>query len=125
VAVFSMGGTVEAVMDAVDELGERGIDPTVVNLSSLPVDADAVRAIAGAHPAVFVIEDHHVVGGIADELAPILLSMAEPPRVKVWGVPDYGQAAAPDELYARYRLDRSSVVDHLVSYLQSMSLSGR
>ena len=125
VVVFSMGGMLEVILDAVPDLLARGIDPTVVNVSSLPVDADAVRAIASAHAATFVIEDHHLVGGLADELAPILLSMAEPPRVKLWGVPDYGQAAAPDDLYARYRLDRHGVVDHLVSYLQPTTTNGR
>ena len=119
VAVFSMGGMLEVILDAADDLVELGIDPTVVNISSLPVDFEAVRRIAVGHPAVFVIEDHHVIGGLADEIGRILLSLAAPPRVRVWGVPDYGQAAAPDDLYARYRLDRPAVVDHLVSYLHS------
>ncbi|WP_431875916.1 transketolase family protein [Amycolatopsis sacchari] len=117
VAVFSMGGMVPVIADAVTDLTEHGIDPTVVNVSSLPADAGAIREIATAHPAVFIIEDHYVVGGLADEISRILLAVPNPPRVRSWGVPDYGQAAAPEDLYARYRLDRRAVVDHLMSYL--------
>lgn len=117
VAVFSMGGMLEVLMGAADELAEQGIDPTVVNISSLPVDPGGVREIAGTHPAVYVVEDHHSVGGVADEIGRILLSMSEPPPVRFWGVPDYGQAAAPADLYARYRLDQSGVVEQLKSFV--------
>jgi transketolase len=104
VAVFAMGGTIPVALDAA-----TGSDATVVNVSSLPVDTGAVAAIARAHRVVVVVEDHYRVGGLADEVGRILLSMPERPRFEVVAVPDYGQAAPPEELYRRYGLDAAGV----------------
>ncbi|MFC6087765.1 transketolase family protein [Saccharothrix lopnurensis] len=115
-AVFTMGGMVEVVLDSLEPLAEHGVRPTVVNQSSLPADREAVRALGRRHASVFVLEDHFVTGGVADEIGRILLELDRPPRFGVWGVPDYGQAAAPADLYARYRLDVPSVVEHLRAF---------
>ncbi|MFG1799520.1 transketolase family protein [Micromonospora carbonacea] len=116
VVVFSMGGPVGVVLDALDTLAARGITPTVVNVSSLPVDAAALGDIVDAHRRVFVIEDHYVRGGLADEIARIVLDRGHRVAFRAWGVPDYGQAGDPRDLYARYRLDRDGVVHHLTSF---------
>jgi transketolase len=112
-AVFTMGGMVAVLLEALPALVRDGLDPTVINVSSLPVDRQAVQDLAAAHHAVFVVEDHFVSGGIADEIGRLLLGMDSPPRFGSWGVGDYGQAAAPEELYARYRLDVAGLVDLL------------
>ena len=119
VAVLTMGSMVEVVLDSVDELVADGIDPTVINVSSLPVDRETVRDIASAHPRVFVLEDHSVTGGLADEVSRALVDVPRPPRVRVWGVQGYGQAAAPEDLYARYQLDGAAVIDHLTAFVQN------
>ncbi|MFD0634746.1 transketolase C-terminal domain-containing protein [Catenulispora yoronensis] len=113
IAVVTMGGMVRVVLDALPPLAEQGIRPSVVSLSSLPVDPDALRRVCGAHRTVFVVEDHYVTGGIADEVARALLELPHPPRFVGHGVRDYGQAAAPDELYARYRLDSRSIGEQI------------
>jgi transketolase len=112
-AVLTMGAMAAVVLDALPRLDPT---PTVVNVSSLPVDADAVRAIAQRHQKVFVVEDHHVVGGLADEIARCLLAMPRPPRWGSWGVPDYGQSGSPAELYDRYRLDARGIADVLRNF---------
>jgi transketolase len=112
-----MGGMVRVLLDTLPALAEHGIHPTVVNLSSLPVDAAAVQRLAARHGLVFAIEDHFVKGGISDELSRTLLQMDSPVRFGSWGVQDYGQAGAPDDLYARYRLDSEGIVSLLRSFV--------
>jgi transketolase len=124
IAVITMGGMVEVVLDSLEPLATHGIYPTVVNLSSLPADRAAVRELARTHHAVFVVEDHFVTGGVADEVGRILLETDFPPRFGMWGVADYGQAAAPEELYARYRLDRCGVVEHIRNFANRITLEG-
>jgi transketolase len=121
IAVFTMGGMVEVVLDGLASLADQAIYPTVVNMSSLPADRAAVRELARAHRAVFVVEDHFVTGGVADEIGCILLEIDRPPRFAVWGVPDYGQSAAPADLYARYRLDSPAVVDHIQTFVNRVA----
>ncbi|MFI7278066.1 transketolase family protein [Streptomyces sp. NPDC049879] len=124
IAVVTMGGVVEAVLDSLEGLAGHGIHPTVVNLSSLPADRDAVRALGDSHRGVLVIEDHYVTGGLADEVGRILLEADRPPRFSSWGVPDYGQAASPEDLYARYRLDTPAVTGHIRAFADSLAALG-
>jgi transketolase len=116
VAVFAMGATVAVVLDALPGLAAAGVAATVVNVSSMPVDATAVTEIAARHRAAFVVEDHSDTGGLADEIARALLAMPRPPRFGALGVPDYGQAAAPEDLYARYQLDVPGVTARVRSF---------
>jgi transketolase len=118
VAIFTMGGMVEVLLDSLDELARQDINPTVVNISSLPVDRASVQQLAREHRHVFVVEDHFIRGGIADELARIVLEMDEKVHFGVWGVQDYGQAGSPEDLYARYELDSPGVISHVRTFLQ-------
>ncbi|WP_232665910.1 transketolase family protein [Pseudonocardia sp. TRM90224] len=118
VAVFTMGGMLPVVLDAVDELARVGIHPSVVNASSLPVARAAVEEIARAHGSVFVVEDHADVGGLGDEIARIVAGMPDDVRFEAWGVADYAQAGTPGELYARYQLDTAGVTRRLTTFLR-------
>ncbi|HEX3789133.1 MAG TPA: transketolase C-terminal domain-containing protein [Pseudonocardiaceae bacterium] len=115
--VFTMGGMVEVLLDALPDLAEEDIHPTVVNVSSLPVDRAAVHRLAAQHQRVFVVEDHFVTGGIADEIGRIVVEMDEPIRFGGWAVEDYGQAGSPADLYSRYELDPAGVVANIRKFL--------
>ena len=116
VALLTMGGMVPVLIDALPELARHGLAPTVVNVSSLPVDADQVRRLAAGHGQVIVIEDHFIKGGLADEIGRSLLDMAQPPRFGAWGIGDYSQSGSPSELYQRYRLDAAGISEVIQDY---------
>jgi transketolase len=118
VALLAMGGTVPVAVAAADRLAVAGIAPTVVNVSSLPVDPAAAAAVARGHRVVVVVEDHYVVGGLADEVGRILLGLADRPRFEVLAVPDYGQAGPPEDLYRRYGLDPAGVAARITDLLR-------
>jgi transketolase len=118
VVVFAMGGTVPVVLDAAERLAANGIGPTVVNVSSMPVDRLAVARLVGTHRHAVVVEDHYQVGGLADELGRIVLSLPDRPRYDVLAVPDYGQAAPAEDLYRRYGLDSAGIAGSIVASLQ-------
>ncbi|MFF4991034.1 transketolase family protein [Streptosporangium saharense] len=117
-AVFTMGGMVEILLDSLPLLRAEGIDPTIVNVSSLPVNRVSVERLAREHRSVYVVEDHFVKGGISDELARILLEMEERVRFGGWGVEDYGQAASPADLYERYELDVQGVAARITNFFR-------
>ena len=115
--VFTMGAMVGVLLDALPMLATGGLRPTVVNVSSLPVDRAAVEEVTRGHRSAFVAEDHFVVGGLADEIARVLLGMPEKVRFGSLGVGDYGQAGAPEDLYARYLLDAEGVSARILAFL--------
>ena len=119
VVVFTMGGIVPILIDSLLVLREKQINPTIVNVSSLPVNKDRVEQIVRDIKRVFVIEDHFFKGGITDEIARILLEMNENISFTSRGVADYAQAAAPEDLYARYNLDSEGIVTHLENFLNT------
>jgi transketolase len=116
--VFTMGGMVQVLLDSLAELAAQDIRPTVVNVSSLPVDRAAVEVVAGEHASAYVIEDHFIKGGIADEIARVIVAMDEKIRFGVLGVSDYGQAGSPEDLYARYELDARGVAARIRAFLR-------
>lgn len=122
VALLTMGGMVEVLVDALPELARHGLDPTVVNVSSLPVDRDAVEALAGTHEHMFVIEDHFIKGGIADEIGRIVVELDRNVHFGVWAVRDYGQAGAPEDLYARYELNPTGIAGHIAGFVDNNDL---
>jgi transketolase len=117
VVVFTMGGMVPVVLDAADLLAAEGLQVAVVNASSLPLDARAVAELLEPHRNVMVIEDHFVRGGLIDEVGRLMLGLDRHVRFSGWGVPDYGQAGAPDELYRRYELDVAGVAGRVRAFL--------
>jgi len=120
VVIFSMGGTIPVLLDSLPFLKEKRIDPTIVNVSSLPVNTENIKKIVSEIGQVFVVEDHFIKGGLADEIARILLEMEENIIFTSKGVADYGQAASPADLYERYQLDTPGIVNHLRKFLNHL-----
>lgn len=113
--IFTMGGMVPVVLDAVEEL-PAGRRPSVVNVSSLPAAPDDVFAVLEKGSGdVLVVEDHFAKGGLADEIARILAGCRGITSFDSVSVTDFGQAGDPDELYERYRLDRVSLTQRFLA----------
>jgi transketolase len=107
--VFTMGGMVPVVLDAVDAL-PASRRPSVVNISSLPTTPDDVLAVvAGSSGDVLVVEDHFARGGLTDEIARIVAACPDISSFDSIAVTDFGQAGDPDDLYERYYLDQASL----------------
>jgi transketolase len=107
--VFTMGGMVPVVLDAVDALPATA-RPSVVNVSSLPaMPGDVLAVVAGSSGDVLVVEDHFAKGGLTDEIARIVAGRSGVSSFESISVTDFGQAGDPDELYERYCLDQASL----------------
>jgi transketolase len=107
--VFTMGGMVPVVLDAAESLPVTR-RPSVVNVSSLPIAPDDVRALlAGSSGHVLVVEDHFAKGGLTDEIARIAAGCRDVSSFDSISVTDFGQSGDPDDLYKRYCLDQASL----------------
>ncbi|MDB5782613.1 transketolase family protein [Caballeronia mineralivorans] len=74
VVVIALGSVVGEALEACESLKSAdGIEPTLVNLSSLrPLDHDALAAIIERHDAVVTVEEHSLHGGIGATVAVLL-----------------------------------------------------
>lgn len=113
--VFTMGGMVPVILDAVDALPATR-RPSVVNVSSLPTTPEDVLAvIAGGSGDVLVVEDHYATGGLTDEIARIVAGCPDVSSFDSISVTDFGQAGDPDDLYERYCLDQASLTQRFLA----------
>lgn len=113
--VFTMGGMVSVVLDAVDALPATR-RPSVVNVSSLPaIPNDVLAVLENSSGDVLVVEDHFAKGGLTDEIARIVVGCSGISSFDSISVTDFGQAGDPDELYERYYLDRASLTQRFLA----------
>ena len=117
IIIFSMGGTVPVLMDCIENFNSLGISACIVNVPSLPVDPESIRELVQEHKYVFVVEDHFVKGGLADEISRIIVNSDIAVKFFSWGVPDYAQAGTPDDLYKLYKLDVAGITENVLSFL--------
>ena len=113
--VFTMGGMVSVVLDAVDTmpLTRR---PSVVNISSLPTAPDDVlAALASSTGDVLVVEDHFAKGGLTDEIARIVVGRPGISSFDSISVTDFSQSGDPEDLYERYYLDKVSLAQRFLA----------
>ena len=121
--VFTMGGMVPVVLDAVDALPATA-RPSVVNVSSLPATpGDVLSVLAGGSGDVLVVEDHFAKGGLTDEIARIVAGRSGVSSFESISVTDFGQAGEPEELYERYRLDQASLARRFLAAARPRAMS--
>ncbi|MEJ2111417.1 MAG: transketolase C-terminal domain-containing protein [Acidobacteriota bacterium] len=105
VAVFATGQMVSMAFEAADILAPEGISVRLVNVSSLkPVDADAIRKLAGGVKGIVTAEEHSLIGGLAALICETL--KGSPLPIRSIGIRDrFGQSAhCYDDLLRTYGL---------------------
>ncbi|MES9906583.1 MAG: transketolase C-terminal domain-containing protein [Sedimenticola sp.] len=116
--IATMGGTVAVAVEARQRLAEQSISAGVLNISSMPVDGEALAGHVAPFSHLLVVEDHAVRGGLADELAAELMRRHVTPYFSTIGVTDYAQAADPELLWAHYGLDSAGIVRQAIALLE-------
>ncbi|MFO7965185.1 MAG: transketolase C-terminal domain-containing protein [Desulfobacterales bacterium] len=110
-AVIACGVCVKAAMDAADELQAEGIKINVINMHTVkPLDAEAVLRAARSCGALLTAEEHNIIGGLGGAVSETLAEAGVGVRFKRLGVPDvYSVIGYPEELYARYGIDKNGI----------------
>jgi len=113
--VIACGMCVKTAIDAADELKDEGIKVTVINMHTIkPLDTDAVLEAARSSGALVTAEEHSIVGGLGGAIAETLAEDGLGIKFKRLGVPDvFSTIGYPEELYARYGIDRNGIKDSL------------
>ncbi|HIW17954.1 MAG TPA: transketolase family protein, partial [Candidatus Faecalicoccus intestinipullorum] len=89
----------------------EGIEPTIVNISSIkPIDEELIKKLAKEHEVIVTAEEHSVIGGLGSAVAEVLAKEGSGCRLKMIGLNDeFGQSGKPKDLLAYYGLDASSI----------------
>lgn len=111
ICLFATGLMVQEALKASEELKERGIDVTVVNVSSIkPIDKEGIIEMCKRHETCYALEEHNIIGGlysaISETIAPYNLCKLYP-----IGVNDiFGESGKAKDVLKKYGLTAENVV---------------
>ena len=98
VAIFSSGFVLDRAIQAVDNLKSRGVNATLVDVSTIkPLDADGTQEVIRKCNCAVTVEDHTIIGGLGSAIAELVTETYPIPiaRVGLKDVfPESGEAAA-------------------------------
>ncbi len=111
VAIFATGLLVQEAMQAKATLIEKGINPTIVNVSCLkPLDEEGVLNILKTHEVIITAEEHNVIGGLGAAIAEVAMS-EHPIKIHRMGMQDvFGESGPAQELLKKYQMTASDLV---------------
>ncbi len=110
VGIIATGVLVHAAMVAAKELGEQGINVSVMNVATIkPLDVQAIVALAEQSGAIVTAEEHQVAGGMGSAVAECLAENAPVPMEFIGVRDQYGQSGTPEELMRHYKMDTAAI----------------
>jgi transketolase len=111
VTVFAHGYMIYKALKAAEALAKEGISLRVVNVSTLkPINEEAIKKLAGGVKGVVTVEEHTIVGGLAEVVSFVLRGSSLP--IEAVAVQDcFGQSALSyEELLDHYGLTEAAIV---------------
>lgn len=119
VAVFALGATIPAALEAADLLKEKNISLSVVNPRFVcPLDTDLVSEIAGKHKLLVTAEDGILAGGFGSAIAEHLTDNNLSSRLLRLGIKDkFIEHGSRGELLEMVGLDAKGIANSITEAL--------
>lgn len=111
--IIAAGLSVAEALIAADQLGEEGIDASVVDMASIkPLDAELILDRAKATGAIVTAENHTVIGGLGSAVAEVLCDAGIGLPFKRVGMMDqFAEGGSTPYLFKKYGLDSTAIAE--------------
>lgn len=120
--LIAAGGILWNVVQAAEQLGERGIQTRVLSMHTVkPLDADAVMAAAEETGAIVTVEEHNVIGGLGSAVSEVLAEQGHAGIIfRRLGIGDTfcSQVGSRDYIQHAHGLSVSRIVEAVTSILK-------
>jgi transketolase len=116
--IIATGHCVWESLKAAEKLEEEGKSVEVINIHTIkPLDEEAILRSVAKTGRVVTAEEHQMNGGLGDSVAQ-LLARKRPTPMEFVAVNDlFGESGKPNELFEKYGLGASSIVEAAKSVL--------
>ena len=105
VTIVACGIMVQEALQAVKNLGSKGIKARLINMHSIrPMDDDIILKGASETRLIIVCEEHNTIGGLASSIDEIVAENSPVKVVRVGVRNRFGQSGTPEELMKEYNL---------------------
>ncbi len=122
ITIFSTGTILLEALGASNILEKRGINAEVINIHTIkPLDEELVIDRAKNRNAIFVLEEHNIMGGLGENIARIICELRQERKIifKCFGVPDQYSPVAGSQKFMQklFGLNAESVADNIIKLL--------
>ena len=121
ILLVTTGAMVQACLEAAQELAEKGVSASVVDVHTIkPFPARSLAELASRHHAVLTVEEHTIEGGLGTMTLEAMAAQGVTTPLHKHGLRDeYALVGPPTHLYRYYGLDRhgvATVATRLLNY---------
>jgi transketolase len=122
VTLIASGPLAYEALQAEATLRRKRISCDVIILPTIkPIDKDIILKSAAITKAVVTVEEHQIDGGMGSAVCELLAEHLPTPVERV-GMPNsFGESGQPAELFAKYGMDRSAIVQAVNRLLARLS----
>ena len=118
IAIIACGVMVYESLKAADILHERGIEATVVNMSTIkPLDVELIEELGSRVKGFVTAEEHSIYGGLGEAVAGIVSEGIYKPVKRVGMMDVFGESGTAKELLIKYGLTADNIVKKAVEIL--------
>ena len=116
--IFTCGVMMEHTLNAVEVLAQKGINAALVSFHTLkPFDNQLAIEYAAKCRKVFTVEEHSVIGGLGDTVAPLLIGKGVETFRKIGINDEFGQSGKPADLLVEYGLTGPQIAESILNSL--------
>ncbi len=119
VAIFASGFVLNRAIEAAWALNRQGVKATLAEVHTLkPIDSEAIAGILQRCGAAVTVEDHNIIGGLADAIAMVSTEYCPVPVERV-GLRDvFPGSGAGEEVLDYYGMSVGDIVNAAVNVLK-------
>jgi len=119
ITIFSTGTIISEALRAAKILEQNEISTEVVNIHTIkPLDVELIRNRAEDRNAIFVLEEHNIMGGLGESIARVIceLERKRKPIFRCFGVPDQYNHRAGSQEFMRgcYGLNANDIAKEIM-----------
>ena len=116
--IFTCGIMLEHTLNAVEVLAQKGINAALVSFHTLkPFDDQLAIEYAAKCRKVFTVEEHSIIGGLGDTVAPLMIGKGVETFKKIGINDEFGQSGKPADLLVEYGLTGPQIAENIISSL--------
>jgi len=120
IVIFACGLMVHKASQAAIKLKSKGIEATVVNVSTLkPMNDQTILDIAKECGCVITAENHSIIGGLSDTISSFLVENNINILFKKIGLNDtFAEGASTDYLLKKYKMDIDDIYENSLNLMK-------
>ena len=112
VTLVATGHLVWEALEAAKSLSQDGISAEVINIHTIkPLDTELIIESVQKTGCIVTAEEHNYLGGLGESVARTLATTLPSPQEFVATQDTFGESGTPDQLMAKYGIDRQAIVN--------------